>query len=75
MDALGARYLAARLRAGVRVGTIIVLDEDDPSSGLRAGERGVVKEITLDGILVDWHQGLRLGIDPATTPYHSSREV
>ena len=37
MDTIGARHLAARLRAGVRVGTTIVLDADDPESGLDRG--------------------------------------
>ena len=52
MDTIGARHLAARLRAGVRVGTTIVLDSDDAQSGLMAGDRGVVDEITPDGVVV-----------------------
>ena len=34
MDTIGARHLAARLRAGVPVGTTIVLERDDSDSGL-----------------------------------------
>ena len=71
MDSIGARHLAARLRAGVRVGTTIVLDTDDPRSGLVAGDSGVVDEITLDGVVVEWDRGFRLSIDPQTMPYHA----
>ena len=71
MDSIGARHLAARLRAGVRVGTTIVLDTDDPTSGLVAGDSGVVDEITLDGVVVEWDRGFRLSIDPQTMPYHA----
>ena len=71
MDSIGARHLAARLRAGVRVGTTIVLDTDDPRSGLIAGDSGVVDEITPDGVVVDWDRGFRLSIDPQTMPYHA----
>ena len=71
MDSIGARHLAARLRAGVRVGTTIVLDNDDPRSGLVAGDSGVVDEITLDGVVVEWDRGFRLSIDPQTMPYHA----
>ena len=71
MDSIGARHLAARLRAGVRVGTTIVLDTDDPRSGLVAGDSGVVDEITLDGVVVEWDRGFRLSIDPQTMPFHA----
>jgi len=70
MDTIGARHLAARLRARVPVGTTIVLDQDDSGSGLLAGDRGVVDEITPEGIVVDWERGFRLRIDPQSTPYH-----
>jgi hypothetical protein len=69
MDSMGARHLAARLRAGVSVGTRIVLDGDDKASGLRAGDRGVVCEITLDGVVVQWDRGFSLSVDPQTMPY------
>ncbi len=71
MDSLGARHLSARLRAGVRVGTEIELDCDDVESGLRAGDRGFVQAITLDGVVVDWDKGFSLHIDPQVMPYHS----
>jgi hypothetical protein len=71
MDSIGARHLAARLRARVSVGTRIVLDTDDVESGLIAGDRGVVDEITPDGVVVEWDRGFRLSIDPQTIPYHA----
>jgi hypothetical protein len=71
MDSLGARHLTARLQAGVRVGTEIELDCDDPASGLRAGDRGVVSAITLDGVVVEWERGFSRSIDPTATPYHA----
>jgi hypothetical protein len=70
-DSIGARHLSARLRAGVRVGTEIELDCDDVESGLRAGDRGVVKAITLDGVVIEWDKGFSLHIDPQVTPYHA----
>ena len=71
MDSIGARHLAARLRARVSVGTRIVLDADDVGSGLIAGDRGVVDEITPDGVVVEWDRGFRLSIDPQTMSYHA----
>jgi len=71
MDTAGARHLAARLRAGVSVGTTIVLDRDDTASGLCAGDRGLVSEITIDGVVVEWDRGFSLSVDPQVTPYHS----
>ncbi len=71
MDSLGARHLSARLRAGVRVGTLIELDCDDVESGLRAGDRGIVRAITLDGVVIEWDKGFSLNIDPQVMPYHS----
>ena len=71
MDASGARHLAARLRAGVSVGTTIVLDRDDTESGLYAGDRGLVREITSDGVVVEWDRGFSLNVDPQAMPYHS----
>ncbi len=69
MDCMGARHLAARLRAGVRVGATIVLERDDPTSGLVAGDRGVVHDITLEGVEVEWERGFSLCIDPREMPY------
>lgn len=71
MDSTGARHLAARLRAGVSVGTMIVLDSDDAASGLRAGDRGVVSEITPDGVVVEWDRGFSLNVDPQVMPYRT----
>ena len=71
MDSLGARHLAARLRAGVRVGTEIELDCDDVKSGLRTGDRGIVSSITLDGVVIEWDKGFTLQIDPTAMPYHA----
>lgn len=71
MDSIGARHLAARLRAGVSVGTTIVLEADDTESGLVAGDRGIVDEITPEGVVVEWDRGFRLSIDPQALPYHS----
>lgn len=71
MDTIGARHLAARLRARVPVGTTIVLEADDQESGLRAGDRGVVHEITPDGVVVHWERGFHLRIDPERVPYHA----
>ena len=72
MDSLGARHLAARLRARVPVGTTIVLERDAPEgSGLVAGDRGVVNEITPQGVVVEWDRGFSLVIDPDETPYRA----
>ena len=71
MDTMGARHLAARLRARVPVGTTIVVEADDQDSGLRAGDRGVVHEITPDGVTVQWERGFNLRIDPDRVPYHA----
>ena len=71
MDTTGARHLAARLRARVPVGTTIVLDADDKDTGLRAGDRGVIHEITPDGVVVQWERGFDLRIDPDRVPYHA----
>jgi hypothetical protein len=71
MDTLGARHLAARLRAGVKVGTTIVLDADDTAAGLHAGDRGIVCDITAEGVVVEWDRGFRLHVDPQVTPYHA----
>lgn len=71
MDTLGARHLAARLRAGVRVGTTIVLEADDHESGLVAGDKGIVNEINHEGVVVEWEKGFSLQIDPDVMPYHA----
>jgi Domain of unknown function (DUF4314) len=71
MDPLGARLLAARIRAGVSVGTRIELVEDPHDvSGLSAGDRGVVKDIDAEGMVhVTWDRGVVAEIDPDRTPF------
>jgi hypothetical protein len=48
-----------------------VLDADDAQSGLIAGDRGVVDDITPEGVVVAWDRGFRLSIDPQAMPYHA----
>ena len=71
MDPLGARLLAARIRAGVAVGTRIELVEDARDvSGLSAGDRGVVEDIDAEGMVhVTWDRGVVAEIDPEHTPF------
>jgi Domain of unknown function (DUF4314) len=71
MDPLGARLLAARIKAGVSVGTRIELVSDAPESAeLSAGDRGVVQEIDDRGrVRVSWDRGCTVEIDPDDTPY------
>ena len=72
MDPFGARLLAARIKAGVSVGTRIELVSDsvDGSSGLCAGDRGVVDEIDATGLVrVRWDRGCTVEIDPDQTPF------
>ena len=73
MDPLGARLLAARIRAGVAVGTRIELVHDaDGTSGLCAGDRGVVDDIGVGGLVrVIWDRGIVAEIDPEQTPFRS----
>lgn len=64
MDAIGARLLAARIAAGVRIGSVIELMTDSDSE-LRAGDRGVVRGIEVGGaVLVEWDRGFDRAIDP-----------
>jgi hypothetical protein len=64
MDAKGSQLLAARIRAGVPIGSIIELVRDFDEQ-LRAGDRGVVRDISIDGvILVRWEGGFTSEIDP-----------
>ena len=71
MDPLGARLLAARIRAGVSVGTRIELVGDvDRESGLSTGDRGVVDDIDDHGrVRVVWDRGCVVQIDPDQTPF------
>ena len=70
MDTIGARFLAARIRVGVAIGSRIELVEapaDD--SGLCAGDRGVVDQIDEHGhVFVSWDRGFASEIDPESTP-------
>ena len=72
MDARGASLLAARIRAGVRVGARIELTEvRDEHSDLQVGDLGVVREIVEDGrMIVSWERsGVTQRIDPAAVRY------
>jgi hypothetical protein len=71
MDPLGARLLAARIKAGVSVGTRIELVSDAAESAeLCAGDRGVVQEIDDRGrVRVSWDRGCTVEIDPDDTPF------
>lgn len=71
MDARGAILLAARIRAGVRVGARIELTAvGDASSGLEVGDCGVVRGIVDDGrVIVLWDRGFLLQIDPDVNRY------
>jgi hypothetical protein len=72
MDPLGARLLAARIKAGVSVGTRIELVSDADTSGLCAGDRGVVDDINDRGqVRVVWDRGCVVEIDPDVTPFRS----
>jgi hypothetical protein len=58
MDANGARYLAARIKAGVGVGTRVELVADGVDARLSAGDRGVVVGLDETGrVLVRWDGG------------------
>ena len=64
MDAKGSQLLAARIRAGVPIGATIELVAD-LGDELHAGDRGVVRDISIDGgIVVRWEGGTTSEIDP-----------
>ena len=71
MDPLGARLLAARIKAGVAVGTRIELVSDpDRELGLTRGDRGIVDHIDDRGhVRVVWDRGCVNQIDPEQTPF------
>ena len=73
MDPIGARLLAARIRAGVSVGTRIELVRDaEDDSGLCAGDRGIVEDIDVRGFVrVALDRGVAVEIDPERTPFRS----
>jgi hypothetical protein len=71
MDASGARLLAARIAAGVRIGAVIELVADS-GTDLRAGDRGVVREFDTNGdVVVEWERGFDRAIDPRATPFRA----
>lgn len=71
MDAIGAKLLAARIRAGVSAGMRIELvDDATDDSGLRAGDRGLVRDVDESGrIVVQWDRGFESQIDPETVRF------
>jgi hypothetical protein len=72
MDALGARLLAARISAGVRIGSVIELVSDSDEPELRAGDRGIVREIEPSGaVVVEWERGFDRAIDPRRSAYRA----
>jgi hypothetical protein len=72
MDAHGARLLAARIRAGVRVGSQIEFTGGSALGELLPGDRGTVEAIDDTGdIIVLWERGFELLIDPDTTPFQA----
>ena len=71
MDAIGARLLAARIAAGVRIGSTIELVSDSDDE-LRAGDRGVVRGIESGGaVVVEWERGFNRAIDPSQSAYRT----
>ena len=66
MDTEGARLLAARIRAGVKIGArieLVSVAEGVPR--LYVGDRGVVRSIADDGdVVVFWDRGFVHRIDP-----------
>jgi len=53
------------------LGTTIVLEGDATEPQLAAGDHGVVKTITLDGVEVERERGFSLSIDPDQVPYRA----
>ena len=71
MDAIGARLLAARIAAGVRIGSTIELVSDSDDE-LRAGDRGIVRGIESGGaVVVEWERGFNRAIDPRQSAYRA----
>lgn len=69
MDTTGARSLAARIAAAVRVGSVIELVADH-GDDLRMGDRGVVRATGPDGaVTVRWERGFDRAISSAETPF------
>jgi Domain of unknown function (DUF4314) len=69
MDAKAAQLLAARIRAGVPIGSTIEL-VDDLGDELHAGDRGIVRDINIDGVIVvRWEAGFTSEIDPGEASF------
>lgn len=68
---IGAQLVAARIRAGVRVGRSIELLEDGlPGSTLVAGDRGLVVDVDSDGfVTIELEGGRRVSLHPDVTRY------
>jgi hypothetical protein len=75
MDTAGARALAARIRAGVRVGTTIeLLSDGTQGSPLRPGDCGIVHDLKEDGhLVVLWDRGFTAEIHPSLAAYRPLR--
>lgn len=74
MDVLGAQCLAARIRAGVRIGSRIeILDPSTTDSSLMAGDRGEVRGFTAEGhVIVAFEDRFHtVEIDPELTQYRN----
>jgi hypothetical protein len=72
MDVLGAQFLAARIRAGVRIGSRIeIIGAAQSESGLAAGDRGIVRGFTPEGyVIVAFEDRFHdVEVDPELTPY------
>ena len=68
---MGARLLAARIAAGVRIGSVIELVQDSDLE-LRAGDRGIVREIEPGGaVVVEWERGFDRAIDPSHSAFRA----
>jgi hypothetical protein len=74
MDALGATMLAARIRAGVRIGqSIELLSDSAEHPNLRRGDRGLVSGFSRDGkVVVTWGDGFVAILDPSLENYERS---
>ena len=82
MDAMGARLLAARIAAGVRIGSVqlwsiahgqfVIELESGSDPELRPGDRGVVREIDAGGaVVVEWDRGFDRAIDPRQATFRA----
>ena len=74
MDVLGASMLAARIRAGVRIGQMIeLLGDSSTSADLKRGDIGLVAGFSANGnILVRWSGGSVVEeLDHATDSYQA----